>query len=162
MTTFAKMKIWSVYVMAAPCHDGSTFFKVGRTSDIAARICSVQTGCPLKISKAWVLTLWGNGASQSLERQLQHLLMPFHSHGEWYRMDTADPAHKAAMNQAFEDGRKFASQMVDVKWRELGVSQLREAVAALNAERAGERKESVSRVRAKAFLDLAKGRRQVL
>lgn len=155
-------KIWSVYVMAAPDKAGHTFFKVGRSSDIAKRLGQVQTGCPLKISKVWALTLWGNGASQRLEAGLHERLRPYHSHGEWFRMDTANAEHKRDMNAALEYGRKFASQMHDVRWREVDVTELRRAIAEHERERSDARRVSRERRLQKAVVLMASTKRRIM
>lgn len=162
MTAFSKMKIWSVYVMAAPDSSGVTYFKVGRTSDIAKRVCAVQTGCPLKIKKAWVITLWGNGAAQSLEAILHEMLSPFHSHGEWFAMRTDNLDHKRAMNAAFEKGIDFASQMKRVRWRELSVDDLRAAMAELRQEQNEQMRQSQERAKRKAMAMMCLGKRRIL
>lgn len=163
MTGIARrVKIWSVYIMAAPAHCGGTYFKVGRTSDIVRRVCGVQTGCPLKIQKAWAITLWDNGASQRLEAAMHEMLRPFHSHGEWFFMRTDNLEHKAAMNEAMDFGSRYASQMSTVKWRALGIAELRKAVADYNAEKAGERRAFEARSDRRALLAMATRRRQIL
>lgn len=155
-----KTKVWSVYVMAAPAGSGATYFKVGRSSNVPGRIRSVQTGCPLRITKVWVIKAWSNGASQGMESRMHKLLRPFHSHGEWFAMRTDDPDHKAAMNAAFAEVCGDASQMHPVKWRLLDVAELLAAVSALNAEQAQERQAfAVKRARKGAALMAATGRR---
>ena len=128
------VKVWSVYVMAAPAGNGVTYFKVGRTSNVLKRIGGVQTGCPLRIQKVWAITLWSGGASQGLESRMHDMLRPFHTHGEWFAMRTDDPEHKRAMNEAFAAAVRYASQASEVRWREMDVAEIREAVSALGAE----------------------------
>ncbi len=155
-------KIWSVYVMAAPTAQGLTYFKVGRTSDVAKRVCAVQTGCPLKITRAWVISVWDNRASLALERSMQEWLEPFHSHGEWFAMDPADPAHKGAMNEAFSKAVRFASQGSEVRWREMSVAELRKAMAEQAAEVAETRAARSRKKLAFAAVMMARAKRRIL
>lgn len=155
-------KIWSVYVMAAPAKDGQTYFKVGRTSDVGKRVGAVQTGCPLKITKAWVLSVWDAGASIRLEWQMHEALKDFRSHGEWFAMTPSDPAHKKAMNEAFAQAVRFASQGAEIRWRELSVKELREAMAQQASDAKAKRKEAQGRRIAFATTMMARAGRRIL
>lgn len=160
MSISKNFKIWSVYVMAAPDASGLTYFKVGRTTDLAKRVCSVQTGCPLQIKMAWVITLWDNKSSLALERLMQKWLEGYHSHGEWFAMRTDDAVHKADMNSAFAQASSFASQSQPVKWRKMDIGELRTAMAAQAAEMAQESRRRAANIVRKATAMMAiRGRR---
>ena len=128
-------KIWSVYIMAAPTEGGITYFKVGISSDVVNRICTVQTGCPLRISTVWAITTFNNGAAQDLEAKLHALLWAYRTNGEWFAMNINDLSHKRAMNEAFSFAVKACSNMKPVKWRRLDVPAMRKLIAEAEAER---------------------------
>lgn len=155
-------KIWSIYVMAAGVREDLTFFKVGITSNIPKRICAVQTGCPLPITMVWAIEATNNGTAQTLERGMHEMLNPFHSHGEWFAMRPADPEHKRAMNEAFAYAREACSQMNPVRWREMSVPDLKQAIREESKERLDSDKVKRSKQRHKALIQMITQRRRIL
>lgn len=127
-------KVWSVYVMAAPSDGSMTYFKIGISSDVIGRYGSVQTGCPLRLTTIWAITTFNNGAAQDLERKLHALLAKYRTCGEWFGMNTQDPGHKTAMNEAFAFAVKACSQMAPMKWRKMDISEIRTLVKQANRE----------------------------
>ena len=132
------MKVWSLYIMAAPLRDGFTYFKVGISSNLPKRLSTVQCRCPLKITTMWAITLWGNGSAQHLESQLHEKLSPFRSHGEWFGMETNNADHKKAMKQAMDHAVQVTNQVRDGGWRKYSVSELRTILADYGTERKNE------------------------
>ena len=156
------LKMWSIYVMAAPAMKGLTYFKVGITSDIAKRVCGVQTGCPLRISRVWAIMVGGNGHAQSVESAMHSKLSAFHSHGEWFAMETDSLDHKRAMNEAMAFGASLASGQSGAKWRKLEVPDLKAAVREAAAEDAEVRRARSKRAANKALIQMATRGRQIL
>jgi hypothetical protein len=149
--------------MAAPNGPSETFFKVGRTSDISRRIGEIQTGCPLKLRKVWALTVWASGPSQILEKQMHGWLAPYHSHGEWFRMDQTNPGHKEAMNKVFADALVAMSSVAEgAKWRQMDVEEIRRAVAELLQDMAAGRKRIDTGHRRKALVKMVTEGRKIL
>lgn len=143
---------WSVYMLAAPDGSGHTYYKIGVTSDISQRVRAVQTDCPLKITRAWVIDANFNGSAQALERDLLGMLAPYKAVGSWFRMDPKDSTHQQAQRAAFAYAVEYCSAAAPTKWRQYDVPELREMVRGLAEERAaGRRKER----RAKANLQAA-------
>jgi len=128
------MKVWSVYIMAAPLRDGFSFFKVGITSNIPKRLSSVQCGCPLKITTLWAITLWGNGSAQNLESLLHEKLSAYRTHGEWFGMETDNEAHKSAMRGAMDFAVEYTRQVRDGGWRKYSINEIREMIRDLGCE----------------------------
>jgi len=114
------------------------FFKIGITRNIVTRIPSIQTGCPLKIAKILVIPLpEGMRMAQILEAKIHIQLKPFHTHGEWFRFNTDDPAHKAAFN---EGCRTVFMPFIGTGWKWLdytarGLAVFREIPELLQAEK---------------------------
>lgn len=156
------VKMWSIYIMAAPAMKGLTYFKVGITSDIAKRVCAVQTGCPLRISRVWVILAGGNGHAQAVESAMHANLSAFHSHGEWFAMETANPDHKRAMSEAMVLGAEMASGKPGVKWREMDVPDLKAAVRDAAAEDAEFRRSRVREQSKRAIVQMAIRGRQIM
>lgn len=148
--------------MAAPDKSGVTYFKVGRTTDVAKRVCAVQTGCPLKITMAWVITVWDNRSSLGLEQTMHRMLSDYHSHGEWFAMCPEKPLHKQVMNDAFAKAVEFASQGGVVKWRKMDISELRAAMSAQAAEAASEARDREIKIRGKVQAMMALTGRRIL
>lgn len=142
---------WSVYVMAAPERDGWTYFKVGRSVDVSKRFGPVQTGCPLKITNVWILPTWDLGASQRLEKKLHETLAEFGSWGEWFHMDTSNPSHKKAMNDAFSMAAEYVSQVKPVKWRQVDIQDLRDTIQGVQKDKTAWRKAERDRLKQAAL-----------
>ncbi len=87
-----------VYMMIADACCGESFCKIGVTTDLAARISAVQTGCPMPITDVAYLDL-PSGARKA-EALFHHRLRAYHTQGEWFRMNLSDPVHKQAMKDA--------------------------------------------------------------
>lgn len=155
-----RMKMWSVYIMAAPAMKGLTYFKVGITSDIAKRVCGVQTGCPLRIARAWAMNVVSNGHAQSIESSMHGKLSPFHSHGEWFAMKTDCLDHKRAMSEAMKHGAEMAG--LDRKWRQMDIPDLKAAVREAAAESAAESRVRVKAQARKALIQMATQGRSIL
>lgn len=156
------MRMWSVYVMAAPAMKGLTYFKVGITSDIAKRVCGVQTGCPLRITRAWAINVLDNGHAQSVESAMHRKLQPFHSHGEWFAMETDNAAHKAAMNEAMAYGLGLAVGPHARKWRQIEIPDLKAAVREAANEVAANARSVRKRESRKALSQMATQGRRIL
>lgn len=155
------VKFWSVYIMAAPAMKGLTYFKVGITGDVSKRICGVQTGCPLRISRVWAVTAGGNGHAQSVEAAMHAKLAAFHSHGEWFAMETDKLLHKRAMADVMAYGCALAGGP-EAKWRQIEVPDLKKAVRELAGETAEIGRVSAKRQRQKALVQMVTQGRQVL
>ena len=133
---FSKsIKMWSIYIMAAPAMKGLTYFKIGITTDIAKRVGGVQTGCPLRITKVWAINVYGSGKAQHVERAMHKKLAVFHSHGEWFTFETDNAEHKAAMNEAMVFGHEMASGGKGKRWNEVSIPDLKAAMRDLQRER---------------------------
>lgn len=145
--------VGSVYVLAAPDGLGKTYFKVGWTTDIAKRIRALQTGCPLRIRHVWMLPLWSGGAAQSLEAILHQMLRPYHSHGEWFLMQTDNLDHKRDMNRAFAKGVEFAGMvMTSNKWKSVNLEQMWSALTKEGKERSEKRRGFIQKMDQNALL----------
>lgn len=143
--------VWFVYMMAAPAGKGLTYFKVGRTSDVAKRIGGVQTGCPLRITKVWALTLYDCGESQRIEKLMQGWLGEFHTHGEWFKMETDSLTHKQAMAKAMKDASEHASQFGTIVWKAMDVGEIRKALAEIRVKERQEKDARTTRTNQKNF-----------
>ena len=157
-----SIKMWSIYIMAAPAMKGLTYFKVGITSDIAKRVCGVQTGCPLRISRVWVILAGGNGHAQAVESAMHSNLSAFHSHGEWFALETDNLDHKRAMNEAMVLGSEMATGKSGVKWREMHIPDLKAAVRDAAAEDAEFRRARIKAEAKRAIVQMAIRGRQIL
>lgn len=156
------VKLWSVYIMAAPALKGLTYFKVGVTSDITKRICGVQTGCPLRIARVWAITVGANGHAQAVESAMHATLKPFHSHGEWFAMETDNLDHKRAMSEAMALGAGLATGPKDGKWRQLEIPDIKAAARAVASEQADESRRRAKSQAMKAKIAMAQRGRRVL
>ena len=155
------MRLWVVYVMAAPAMRGLTYFKIGITTDIAKRVCGVQTGCSLRITKIWTMATVRNGSAQSIESRMHQSLALYHSHGEWFAMSTDDPDHKAAMNEAMRIGRELANGGNGPAWNAVSVPDLKTAVRELAQEVALDGRKKAAELRRKAIVKMATEGRQI-
>ena len=163
MSIARRMKIWSVYVMAAPHSKGLTYFKIGRSSDVSKRLGQVQTGCPLPITQVFIFTMWGNGAAQAAEWKMHEALAEYRTQGEWFALRTDDLAHKRAMNHAMNDvAERWSPPQGKKKWRKVPVAELKAAVAAHAAEMAAERKVGRTTEARKAMALMASTGRRIL
>lgn len=127
---------------------GLTYFKIGITSDIAKRVGAVQTGCPLRITKVWAINVYGSGGAQAVEAAMHKRLAGYHSHGEWFAMQTDSEEHKAAMNECMAYGHQLANGGQGKKWNEVSIPDMKAAMRDLaNERKAAERAKSERRVK---------------
>lgn len=149
--------------MAAPHSKGLTYFKVGRSSDVAKRLAGVQTGCPLPITKVYILTMWGNGHSQSVEAMMHNDLAAYRTQGEWFAFSTDDLAHKKVMNDAMREAAMRAKVGETIpKWRNVPVAELKAAVSGQAEDMANERKVGRKSQARKAVVLMATTGRRIL
>lgn len=126
-------RIWSVYVMAAP-HGEATFLKVGISSNLPGRLDSMQTACPIPITRVWAITAFSNGAAQVIEREMHKMLSAIRSQGEWFVADVTSAEHKVLVNSAFRFAVEKCSHGKENRWRTFSVAELREALRAVGQE----------------------------
>lgn len=93
------MTRFCVYAMVVEI-GGATFFKIGWTGQLNQRLSGVQVGCPVAIRQVLVRNVATRHAAREAEKTLHRLLRPFHTLGEWFQLDTANPEHKAAFKLA--------------------------------------------------------------
>lgn len=79
-------------------------------------------------------------------------LKKYHSHGEWFAMNTDNKTHKVDMTAALEYAREYCSQNGPEKWERLDPAAIRKAVAELGAE---QRAEERRKAKYKTILELA-------
>lgn len=90
---------WYVYMMVADAGQGFSFCKIGISSDLANRVSQVQTGCPMPIENVAYMQMPA-GKAREAERILHFQLKPYHTQGEWFRLNLSDPDHKTAFKEA--------------------------------------------------------------
>lgn len=125
---------WCVYMMLADAGGGDSFCKIGVTSDLANRVRSVQTGCPMPITDVAYLELPA-GRHMEAERMFHHRLARYRTQGEWFRMNLADPEHKEAMADATRRvvGLYGASE---TRWKHMDLDAVRLLCKALRLDKA--------------------------
>lgn len=115
----------------------------------------------MPITKVYILTMWGNGHSQSVESMMHNDLASYRTQGEWFAFRTDDLTHKKAMNDAMREAARRAKVGDTIpKWRKHPVAELKEAVSSQAADMAKDRKMGrQSQTRKAAALMATTGRR---
>jgi hypothetical protein len=65
----------------------SIFIKIGRTQSLSNRLSAIQTGCPHKIQRIFVVSSEYHEDVIGLENLLHYLLKPYNTIGEWFGGD---------------------------------------------------------------------------
>lgn len=91
-----------VYLLGAQDGAGPLYVKVGMSVSTESRILGVQTGCPIPIVNAMAFTCQSREVARAAEKSLQDHLVPFHSSGEWFRMDGSAES-KRFLQRVFSD-----------------------------------------------------------
>jgi len=91
-----------VYVLLARDGNGPAYVKIGRSNCPEARIPSVQTGCPVRITSARAIKCSSLAIARAMEESLHEHLASFRCSGEWFRFDWDDDAHRSLLDRAVE------------------------------------------------------------
>lgn len=156
----ASAKVWSLYVIVAGDSRSESFFKIGISSAVDKRAAQLQTECPIPLKEVLVVKLWSMAAARSAEQAMHQKLEAFRSHGEWFRFDLTDPAHKVAFNEA-------ARETLDLwagagwKWSRANLQAVRVAAKQLAECRAAQKRESKRRTRSQAVSGLRQASKKV-
>ena len=120
---------WVLYVMMTKPTDGVSSFKIGITQDLAARINSLQTGCPTPILEVLYLQMLTKDAASRAERELHKSFEGRRTSGEWFWFRVTDQGDKAAFHSTC---REVLSRYLedDWKWKRASVAAVRNALAA--------------------------------
>jgi hypothetical protein len=114
---------WCVYMMVADAGEGFSFCKVGITGNLSERIVAVQVGCPVPIREVAYLSLRAE-QTRLAERVFHDWLKDYHSQGEWFRMNLADPIHKAV----FHDATRKVIELVglsETRWKRMDLRSIK-------------------------------------
>lgn len=89
-----------LYVMVADSGDSEVrYFKIGISDNVASRVASVQTGCPIPITQVMTLSVGGRSKARSAEKNLHRVMQEFRTCGEWFKFDLSRQDHKDAFNR---------------------------------------------------------------
>ncbi len=66
------------------------YVKVGMSEDPYSRVSQIQTGCPMKFTKAGMVKCPTRDRAKAIEKAIHADLEPYRSMGEWFRFDWAD------------------------------------------------------------------------
>ncbi|HGM6729725.1 TPA: GIY-YIG nuclease family protein [Stenotrophomonas maltophilia] len=122
-----------VYMMIADACCGDSFCKIGVTTDLAARVSAVQTGCPMPITDVAYLEL-PRGARQA-ETLFHSKLQAFHTQGEWFRMNLSNPDHKRAMAEATAVVLRHHG-LSETRWKHMSLDAVRSLCRVLRLDNA--------------------------
>lgn len=122
-----------VYMMIADACCGESFCKIGVTTDLAARVSAVQTGCPMPITDVAYLDLPSN--ARAAEALFHDNLRAFHTQGEWFRMNLSDPVHKKAMADATANVLRYYG-LTETKWKHMSLDAVRSLCKVLRLDNA--------------------------
>ena len=125
-----------VYMMVADAGQGHSFCKIGITRDLGKRIAQVQTGCPVPIAEVAYMPMPDSSRARLVEARMHCKLKEHHSHGEWFRLDLADPAHKAAFHEATRAALDRVCDLSEARWRKVNTTVARFASEALRLDEA--------------------------
>lgn len=109
-----------VYMMVADAGEGFSFCKIGKTNDLAARVCAVQVGCPIPISDVAYM----EGLGGQAERIFHYELREFRTQGEWFKLNFSDPIHKVKFAKATERVMKWFGTS-GMKWKHMDLDSLK-------------------------------------
>jgi len=121
-----KGKSYYVYALLCQDHGGPGYVKFGRTGDIAHRLTSVRTACPIPVKYIATAKVLNYEASKRVEREFHKKFEPRKITGEWYRFDFADKEDKKAFNDGSREIflKNTGPTMKMIWWEQVKVSAL--------------------------------------
>ena len=143
----------SVYVMVAAEEEGPSYFKIGYSESVEKRAVNVQTGCPFPLREILFIVLEDVRTAKIIESRLHLELRPYHSCGEWFKFDLADPMHK----KAFNDGvKKVITPIVGEgwTWARCSIDAIRKLALRIAAENRLTKRVSKDKVARRALSEL--------
>lgn len=99
-----QMKEFQLYehftYIAIAEHDGSVIAKIGHTANVKKRMINLCSASAIEIEVATILCARSRADGIMMEAMLHTLLRAHRTHGEWFRFQLGNAAHRLALNDA--------------------------------------------------------------
>lgn len=81
-------------------HDGSVIAKIGHTGNVKRRMLNLCNTSAIEIEVATILCARSRADGIMMESMLHTLLRAYRTHGEWFRFELGNLAHRRVLNDA--------------------------------------------------------------